>query len=255
VSVTDAGSRFTRRDYYRILQVASDAQPEIIGAAYRALLRALRKHPDLGGTEAEAKLIIEAYTTLSHPERRHAYDAWLQAHAARTPAATVAARPAQARPRLVPDRLIDALRAALPEYRFTARAPFARAFDVVLQGPGLFAPRAYVKAFPVLTRASWPTIFVLCKALRVARRGYLPSTDLLVVSAGSVEDYATFVDSVAAFAAPWAWSRLLIAVHTPAAGFVHVRGSACMPRAFRKLPEVLSDGGREARPPSPSRAR
>jgi hypothetical protein len=235
VSVSDAGSPFTRGDYYRVLQVAPDAHPEIIGAAYRALLRALRKHPDLGGTEAEAKLIIEAYTTLSHPERRHAYDAWLQAHAARTPAATVAARSVPARPRLVPDRLIDALRAALPEYRFTARAPFVRAFDIVLEGSGLFAPRVYVKAFPVLTRASWPTIFVLCKALRVARRGYLPSTDLLVVAAGSVEDHATFAASVGEFAAPWAWNRLLVALYTPA-GFVHLRSATCMPRGFRRLP-------------------
>ena len=238
MSVTDAGARFTRSDYYKILQVAHDAHPEIVAAAYRALLRALRKHPDLGGTEAEAKLIIEAYTTLSHPDRRHAYDAWLQAHARPAPTAAPA-QPAQSKPRLVPDRLIDALRVALPGYRFTARAPFVRAFDVALEGPGLFAPRVYVKAFPVLTRASWPTIFVLCKALRVARQGYLPSTDLFVVTAGKVEDHATFVESVAAFGAPWAWNRLLIAVHTPIHGFMHVCGAACMPGAFRRLPGRL----------------
>jgi hypothetical protein len=236
VTVSEPPSHFRRRDYYRILQVAHDAHPEIIAAAYRTLLRALRKHPDLGGTEAEAKLIIEAYTTLTHPDRRRAYDAWLQAHAGA--AAAAAARAAQSRPRLVPDRLLEELRATLPEYRFAARAPFSRAFDVVLEGPGLFAPRVYVKAFPVLTRASWPTIFVLCKALRVARQGYLPSTDLLVVIAGHVEDHPTFVESVGAFAAPWAWNRLLVGVHTPAPGFVYARDAVWMPRAFRRLPTM-----------------
>jgi hypothetical protein len=249
VSATDSTSRFTRRDYYRILQVAHDAHPEIVAAAYRALLRALRKHPDLGGTEAEAKLIIEAYSTLSHPDRRRAYDAWLHAHARN--AATVVTKAAESRPRLVPDRLIEALRTALPDYRFTARAPFVRAFDLVLEGPGLFAPRAYVKAFPVLTRASWPTIFVLCKALRVARQGYMPSTDLLVVTAGQVEDYGTFVESVGAFAAPWAWNRLLIGIHTPGPGFVHARSTVCMPHAFRRLPGLLTP---EAHGPSDGHA-
>ena len=233
----------TRRDYYRILQVARDAHPEIIAAAYRALLRALKKHPDLGGNEAEAKVIIEAYTTLSHPERRQAYDVWLKAHARPAPAPAAPAAPAAAppppRPRLVPDRLMDALRGALPDHRFAARAPFARAFDLVLEGPGMFAPRAYVKAFPVLTRASWPTLFVLCKALRVARQGYVPSTDLLVVIAGRIEDYPTFVNSVGEFSVPWAWNRLLIAIHTPTAGFVHLRSTFWMPRAFRRLPALL----------------
>ena len=242
MSSTDS-SPFTRRDYYRILQVAREAHPEIIAAAYRALLRALKKHPDLGGSEAEAKVIIEAYTTLSHPERRQAYDVWLKAHArpaaAAAPTAPTTPAAPPARPRLVPDRLMDALRAALPDHRFTVRAPFARAFDLVLEGPGAFAPRAYVKAFPVLTRASWPTLFVLCKALRVARQGYVPSTDLLVVIAGRIEDYATFVDSVGAFAAPWAWNRLVIAVHTPSAGFVPLRGTFAMPRAFRRLPGLV----------------
>ena len=238
MSVRDTASRFTRRDYYRILQVAHDAHPEIIAAAYRALLRALRKHPDLGGSDDEAKLIIEAYATLSDPERRRAYDAWLSAHAGAAVAAAMA-KTVDGRRRLVPDRLLDRLRSALPDYRFTARAPFVRAFDLVLEGPGVFAPRAYIKAFPVLTRASWPTIFVLCKALRVARQGYMPSTDLLVVVAGQVEDYATFVESVAAFAAPWAWNRLLIAIHTPEPGYVYARGALGMPRAFRRLPVLL----------------
>ena len=37
-----------RRNYYRILQVQPDAPVEVIKASYRALMRELRLHPDLG---------------------------------------------------------------------------------------------------------------------------------------------------------------------------------------------------------------
>ena len=63
-----------RRNYYRILQVQPDAPPEIIRASYRALMRELKRHPDLGGSTSEASLLNEAYETLSDPVRRAAYD-------------------------------------------------------------------------------------------------------------------------------------------------------------------------------------
>ena len=63
-----------RRNYYRILQVQPDAPPEIIHASYRAMMRELRRHPDLGGAASEAALLNEAYETLSDPVRRSAYD-------------------------------------------------------------------------------------------------------------------------------------------------------------------------------------
>jgi curved DNA-binding protein CbpA len=63
-----------RRNYYRILQVQPDAPPEIIHASYRTMMRELRRHPDLGGSVAEASLLNEAYETLSDPVRRAAYD-------------------------------------------------------------------------------------------------------------------------------------------------------------------------------------
>ncbi len=61
-------------DYYQILHVSEDAPQEIIRASYRALMQALRAHPDLGGDTDQASLINEAYATLSKPERRRAYD-------------------------------------------------------------------------------------------------------------------------------------------------------------------------------------
>jgi curved DNA-binding protein CbpA len=63
-----------RRNYYRVLQVQPDAPPEIIHASYRAMMRELRRHPDLGGSTAEAAVLNEAYETLSNPVRRAAYD-------------------------------------------------------------------------------------------------------------------------------------------------------------------------------------
>ena len=226
--------RFQRDDYYRVLQVAADAHPEIVAAAYRALLRALRKHPDLGGAEYEAKLIIEAYETLSDPERRRAYDRWLRAHsAAMTP-------PTPPKVVQLSERLTASVRAVLPDYRFAARAPFARTFDLVLEGPGTFAPRVYVKAYSLVTRANWPTIFVLCKALRVARQGMLPSSDLLLVTAGRIEEVDEFVEAAARHTAPWAWNRFLIGIHALSPSFMHLYGTMFMPRAFHRLRDALA---------------
>lgn len=67
------------RTYYDVLQVARDASPEVIAAAFRAQMLALRKHPDLGGSTAEAQRINEAYEALSDPLLRRNYDAALKA--------------------------------------------------------------------------------------------------------------------------------------------------------------------------------
>lgn len=62
------------RNYYEILGVQQDAPQEVISAAYRAQMLALRKHPDLGGDSSEAALINEAHEVLSDPAKRAAYD-------------------------------------------------------------------------------------------------------------------------------------------------------------------------------------
>jgi hypothetical protein len=67
-------------DYYAVLQVHPDAEPEVIEAAYRQLMR--KFHPDLAGDNAararvlheRAKLINQAYSVLRDPLRRRAYD-------------------------------------------------------------------------------------------------------------------------------------------------------------------------------------
>jgi len=64
------------QDYYKILGVARDANPEEMKKAYRAL--AQKYHPDKnkGDKHAEEmfKKISEAYAVLSHPDKRREYD-------------------------------------------------------------------------------------------------------------------------------------------------------------------------------------
>lgn len=78
-------SRPNRRNFYRVLHVQSDAPEAIIRAAYRTLMQKLRLHPDLGGDGTAAALINEAYTVLSDPARRAAYDAQTNMRFPRTP--------------------------------------------------------------------------------------------------------------------------------------------------------------------------
>lgn len=65
-------------DHYRALYVQPDAPPEVIKAAWRALLSARRVHPDLGGDHDEAVRLNTAYEVLGDPVRRAAYDASLR---------------------------------------------------------------------------------------------------------------------------------------------------------------------------------
>jgi curved DNA-binding protein CbpA len=63
------------RDYYKILQVDSEAEPEVIAAAYRRL--SLKYHPDTNrAVDATLRMqqINEAYDVLKDPARRARYD-------------------------------------------------------------------------------------------------------------------------------------------------------------------------------------
>lgn len=223
---------FRRQDYYRLLQVDPIAHPEVIRAAYRTLLRVLGKHPDLGGSADEAQTIIEAYSTLSQPERRRAYDQWLAVHSA--PVRPVPARPPD------PTRWIRGL---LPGHRLAPAAPFARSFDLVLESPGPLASRLYVKTFSLVTRANWPTIFVLCKAVAVARRGFLPSTDVVLIVAREVQGLAPFLAESRRHTARWAWNRSDIAVCTLAPPALHTGGGRLLPAVLRRLQAALERQG------------
>ncbi len=61
-------------NYYRILQVQPDASFEVIRHNYLILLKKLRIHPDLGGSEKDTRLLNIAYETLSDPVKRARHD-------------------------------------------------------------------------------------------------------------------------------------------------------------------------------------
>lgn len=62
-------------DYYEVLQLSVNADPETLHRVYRML--AQRYHPDNAetGDEATFKRVLRAYQVLSNPEQRAAYDA------------------------------------------------------------------------------------------------------------------------------------------------------------------------------------
>jgi hypothetical protein len=67
-------------DYYELLQVSTNAEPETINRTYRLL--AQRYHPDnqTTGNVARFRELHEAYTVLSDPEQRARYDIVYQQH-------------------------------------------------------------------------------------------------------------------------------------------------------------------------------
>lgn len=71
------------KDYYQVLGVTKDAEPDAIKKSYRKLAR--KYHPDTNPNDPSAeerfKEISEAYRVLSDPERRKQYDAMRRAGA------------------------------------------------------------------------------------------------------------------------------------------------------------------------------
>jgi curved DNA-binding protein CbpA len=61
-------------DYYEVLQISNNAEPETIHRVYRYL--AQRFHPDNQdtGNEARFRVVSDAYHVLSDPEKRAKYD-------------------------------------------------------------------------------------------------------------------------------------------------------------------------------------
>ncbi|WP_427886575.1 J domain-containing protein [Kribbella sp. GL6] len=66
-------------DHYEVLNVERSASAAEIKSAYRKM--ALKVHPDQGGNAALFRLVQEAWTTLSDPAKRAAYDRSLDGHA------------------------------------------------------------------------------------------------------------------------------------------------------------------------------
>lgn len=66
-----------RRNLYRLLHLQPDAPIELVRVNYVTLMTKLERHPDLGGDHWNAASLGAAYTTLSDPKKRSAYDAQL----------------------------------------------------------------------------------------------------------------------------------------------------------------------------------
>lgn len=75
-----AGSGEPVADYYEVLQISPNADPDMIHRVYRLL--AQRYHPDNteSGDEKTFRAITDAYKVLSDPEKRAAYDVNLHSY-------------------------------------------------------------------------------------------------------------------------------------------------------------------------------
>lgn len=68
-------------DYYKLLGIGRDAGDREIKSAYRSKAKAF--HPDSGGNQSSHEyfqVLLEAYQTLSDPEKRKEYDRQFAAH-------------------------------------------------------------------------------------------------------------------------------------------------------------------------------
>jgi DnaJ-class molecular chaperone len=103
-------------NYYVVLGVAEDADGDTIRSAFRALAR--RYHPDAGAgsSTAEFRQALEAYETLSDPERRRLYDRQLRGSRARP---TIIAEPLVSRPAAEPLFTSRAVSFGFPSGRVT----------------------------------------------------------------------------------------------------------------------------------------
>ncbi len=143
-----------RRNYYRLLHVQSDAPSEVIRAAYRALM-ALH-HPDVGGDHATAALLNEAYSLLSDPSRRSAYDAHRAARASRQSARAQQGPPFDARSRDASHRACPVCQLGMPAaVRAETRCARCRAPLAVVVRPQDHNRPIERRGMPRVSKSTW----------------------------------------------------------------------------------------------------
>ena len=144
-----------RRNHYRLLHVQPDAPPEVIKAAYRALIAT--RHPDVGGSEYEAVLLNDAYAVLSDPITRAAYDARRAARSASRPS-TASAAPAPARP---PAHVCPMCRLSLPtQIGRDTRCARCRAPLAVVRVLGPRGKPMDRRGIPRVSKSDWAVMYV-----------------------------------------------------------------------------------------------
>jgi curved DNA-binding protein CbpA len=123
-------------NYYVVLGIAEDADVDTIRSAFRALAR--RYHPDAGpgSSTVEFQRVLEAYETLSDPERRRIYDSQLQVSRARR---RVFAEPILSAPRAEPLFVSRSVSIGFP----STRAPITRSTVLDELFDELFASMTY----------------------------------------------------------------------------------------------------------------
>ncbi len=96
------------KNYYRILQVDLEAEPEVISVAYKKL--AQKYHPDQNPqTQERMKEINEAYETLKDPNKRVVYDRNLHEYESRPKGGSTSVPPKETPKRPENDSLITTL--------------------------------------------------------------------------------------------------------------------------------------------------
>jgi len=69
-------------DFYEVLQVSPNADPETVSRVFRHLAK--QHHPDNGGDPKRFDLLMQAYKALNDPASRAAFDGQYQAHTAQS---------------------------------------------------------------------------------------------------------------------------------------------------------------------------
>ena len=113
-------------NYYVVLGIAEDADSDAIRSAFRALAR--RYHPDAGAGSStdEFRRALEAYETLSDPDRRRLYDRDLRGSRVRP---TFIAEPISSRSVAEPLFTSRTVSFGFPNRRVTSRGVFDDLFD------------------------------------------------------------------------------------------------------------------------------
>jgi len=162
-------------DYYAVLQVAPDAEPEVIDAAYRQLMR--KYHPDVAGGNAvvaaeyteRSKAINQEYAVLRDAQQRQAYDHIRARPRVQPTPATQRHRPPpppppRPAPRMEPEPAVEPAPSGPPESAFWSAlsGPFNALSTAyfLLPGPYEWEPRgqrdfAFTALIPPLAVVLW----------------------------------------------------------------------------------------------------
>jgi hypothetical protein len=136
------------------------------------------------------------------------------------------------------------IRSALPTHRDAPAAPFAAHFALVLKPPGPLASLVYVKPFAPATSAGWRGIFTVWRAVRLARSGFWPYADLIVLVTDTTEGVDRFLGEAARPKTRSSINRCGLAVLSFPPPRVHLIKGGLAPEPLRHLVAAAARPGR-----------